>query len=116
MKTSILLLLLTSLTAYAQVPIPNVPPKINNIHSLVWNSFPATSYVLRRGIVSGKYDEMVFISGALTNYNWVNFPIGVTNYYVISSRDFNADEGSYSNELKVEPKSRLTPPTLKLIP
>ncbi len=102
----------TAVTSSAQAPMPNVPPKTTVAHSLAWDASttPNVVYVVRRGVASGKYDEMVVLPGLA--YVWTNAPAAATNYYVVSSRDSTGLESVYSNERSVEPRARPDAPGL----
>lgn len=114
MKTiASIFVLFAAFCASAQVPVPNVPPRTNTAHSLAWDASPTpnVTYVLRRGIAPGKYDEMVNITG--TTHTWSNAPASLTNYYVVTARDASGMESDFSNELRVDPRPRPVAPNLK---
>lgn len=114
MKTLLLIAsCLWPLASFAQVPVPNVPPKTNVNHQLAWDKSPTVgvTYVLRRGVQSGVYLEMVE-TPALA-YTWTNAPANVTNFYVVTAKDTNGIESVYSNELRVEPTPRPVAPNLR---
>jgi hypothetical protein len=110
---AILFVLFAAFCSPAQVPMPNVAPRTNIAHSIAWDASPTpgVTYVLRRGIAPGKYDEMVNVSGL--NYTWATAPAALTNYYVVTAKDANGWESDYSNELRVDPRQRPAAPNLK---
>lgn len=113
MKTTTLLFLSTTFSLVAQVPVPNVAPKTNVNYLLGWDASttPSVTYVVRRGIVSGKYDEMATVNGL--TYTWSNAPSKMTNYFVVTAKNSSGVESDYSNELKIEPLVRPETPNLK---
>lgn len=115
MKTpqAILAILFATFCSHAQVPVPNVAPRTNAAHELSWPASPTpnVTYILRRGVVPGIWQEMVEVKGL--NYIWTNAPARLTNYYVLTAKDSFAEEGEFSNVLKVEPRPRPTTPELK---
>lgn len=108
-----LFLLCAAFCASAQVPVPNIPPRTNASHELSWAASPTpnVTYILRRGIVPGIWQEMVEVKGL--SYIWTNAPARLTNYYVLAAKDSFAEEGELSNVLKVEPRPRPITPELK---
>ena len=112
MKTLLLFPFLISV-AFAQAPLPNIAPKTNVSHSLAWDASttPGVTYVLRRGIASGRYDEMMNVTGLA--YVWTNVPASMTNYYVATAKNAAGLESDYSNELSVDPAPRPAPPNLR---
>lgn len=109
------LLLLIPAVVSAQAPMPNVPPKNTVVHELAWDASPTpdVTYVLRRGVAPGKYDEMVELAGL--TYRWTNSAANAerTNYYVVSAKSKAGVESVPSNEVKVEPTPRPQPPNLR---
>lgn len=112
-KTITLFACFAAFCAIGQAPIPNAAPKITARHELAWDASttPGVTYVLRRGIASGKYDEMVELAGL--TYTWTNAPSDKTNFYVVTAKSANELESVFSNELKVEPTPRPVAPNLR---
>lgn len=90
----LLCLFLLAVCAIAEIgpPVPNVPPKRGRAIQVWWDASPTpgASYVLRRGVAPGRYDEMVFIpagTNVLTlTYIWTNAPAAATNYFIVSAK------------------------------
>lgn len=102
----------------AQPILPNVPPKTNASVSLAWNLPTNTNnivaYMLRRGVKSFSYDEMMRVDGRLTtSVTWSNIIVGVTNYFSITSVSLSGLESDYSNEISLVMEKRPFPPNLQ---
>ena len=115
---------LCSISAYAQTPKPNVPPKFQSATvniPLAWDASPSTgvvAYVVRRGDVSGTYLEMVEVPGHQTNYTWPNADAFKSCFFVATAKNAAGLESQNSNEVewkpasgRLEPPAKLNPPT-----
>lgn len=110
---AILFILFAAFCSQAQVPVPNVPPRTNAPIDVSWNASPTAgvTYILRRSVVAGIWQEMVEVDGL--RYIWTNAPARLTNYFVLTAKNAAGEEGDYSNVLKVEPRPRPITPSLQ---
>lgn len=126
MKTKLtLLVLVTTVCAFAQAPMPNVPPKRTRAIAVAWDASPTpgVTYRLRRGVAAGKYDEMVNLAVGTLTYTWTNAPSLSTNYFVVTavlSGVTNGvaweEESVYSNEVFSTPREVQAPVARMAVP
>lgn len=122
MKTipTILFALFAAFCSQAQVPVPNIPPKLQSATAnvtLAWDASPSagvTKTVVRRGNVSGTYTEMVELPATQLTYTWPNVDAFASSFFVVTSKNAAGEESVYSNEVEHRPAGgRLLPPVLK---
>lgn len=124
MKTVLLslLLLFQVVVAEAQAPLPNVPPKGTKAIQVWWDASPTpgVSYVLRRGVASGRYDDMVLLPPGTLTYVWTNAPSTATNFFVVTAKLSGMNNGvpfeeesPYSNEVAAAPRVPVEAPNLR---
>jgi hypothetical protein len=112
-------LILSSLAALAQpsLPVPSVPFKTNQNVELTWDASPTLTvsyYLIRRGVRSGVYDQMIRVDGRLTtSLTWSNAPTSVTNYFVASAVNTSGLESDPSNELAVTMERKPISPIMR---
>lgn len=118
----IIFLLLAAFCSQAQVPVPNVAPKLQQASvniGLAFDPSPSvgvTKYVLRRGDTNGTYLEMVELPATQTTYTWPNANAFKSSFFVVSAKNTAGEESTYSNEVEWRPASaRLDPPKMKTV-
>lgn len=118
--TPILFVLFAAFCSSAQVPVPNVPPKLQSATiniTLAWDASPSsnvTKTVVRRGNASGTYTEMVELPASQLTYTWPNADAFTSSFFVVTAKNAAGEESAYSNEVEYRPASgKLLPPVLK---
>lgn len=111
------LLTLSSLVGLSQPILPSTPLKTNINITLAWDLSPSTNvvgYILRRGVRSGQYDQMMVIpSATATTAVWTNAPSNVTNYFMATAYTASGLESDPSNEVGLVMERRPLSPQLR---
>lgn len=118
----ILFVLFATFCSQAQVPMPNVAPKLQQASvniGLAFDPSPSagvTKYVMRRGDTNGIYTEMVELPATQTTYTWPNANAFKSSFFVVSAKNAAGEESPHSNEVEWRPASaRLDPPKMKTV-